>query len=503
MLVDLVDRDDDRHIGRLGVLDRFFRLRHDAVVGSDDQDHDVRDLGATSAHRGECRVARRVEERDHAARRLDMVGADVLRDAARLARRDLGAADVVEQRCLAVVDVAHDRHDRRARQRFVGSLHAGLQCFLDLVGLQHLGDVAHFLDHEHRRVLVHGLVDRRHDAHVEHRLHDFARLDGHALGKLGDRDGLADRDLTLHRLGRQLESMLAVRAGRSGTPPRLRPRTAFLVPCRQPAGDVQLLAAVLGVLVVFRRLARFLLAGATLLLRQLACLLLGIAACLLLGLALGIFLGRAALGFLALPALLVALLHLAACQLLDGRFLGVLGFALLVQHFLRDPRLLLEHVALDVGALAAHFDVDRARLAHRGGDLDLALRLAPERDLARRTAVLGLAVGFAQVRQELVLGILADAVLGTERPDAGLLKLRQKFVDGDLQDLGELLDRDVGHLSTSARPQACSALSNKYARAAMISLPARSGSRPGTDSSSSSDWSASSSRVRMPREASS
>jgi hypothetical protein len=27
VLVDLVDRDDDRHIGRLGVLDRFFRLR--------------------------------------------------------------------------------------------------------------------------------------------------------------------------------------------------------------------------------------------------------------------------------------------------------------------------------------------------------------------------------------------------------------------------------------------------------------------------------------------
>ena len=130
------------------------------------------------------------------------------------------------------------------------------------------------------------------------------------------------------RLRRQLEPMLAVRAGSSGTPPRLRPRAALLVPCRQPAGDVQLLAAVLGVLVVFGGLARFLLAGAPLLLRLFACLLLGIAARLLLGLALGILFGRAALGFFALPALLVALLHFAAGQLLRGRLLGALGFAL-------------------------------------------------------------------------------------------------------------------------------------------------------------------------------
>ena len=50
-----------------------------------------------------------------AARQLDVVGADVLGDAARLAGDDVGLADVVEQRGLAVVDVAHDGHDRGAR----------------------------------------------------------------------------------------------------------------------------------------------------------------------------------------------------------------------------------------------------------------------------------------------------------------------------------------------------------------------------------------------------
>ena len=116
-LVDLVDRDDDRHLGRFRVLDGLDRLRHDAVVGRDDEHDDVRDLGAARAHGREGRVARRVEERDAAFRRLDVVGADVLRDAARLARGHLRAPDVVEQRRLAVVDVAHDRDDGRASNR--------------------------------------------------------------------------------------------------------------------------------------------------------------------------------------------------------------------------------------------------------------------------------------------------------------------------------------------------------------------------------------------------
>ena len=58
LLVDLVDRDQDRHVGGAGVVDRLFGLRHDAVVGGDDEDGDVGDLGAAGAHRGEGRVAR-------------------------------------------------------------------------------------------------------------------------------------------------------------------------------------------------------------------------------------------------------------------------------------------------------------------------------------------------------------------------------------------------------------------------------------------------------------
>ncbi len=77
--------------------------------------------GAARTHCGERFVARRVDERDATAVAVDLVRTDVLRDATRFARDDVRAADAVEQRGLAVVDVTHDGDDRRARleQRLV------------------------------------------------------------------------------------------------------------------------------------------------------------------------------------------------------------------------------------------------------------------------------------------------------------------------------------------------------------------------------------------------
>jgi hypothetical protein len=233
---------------------------------------------------------------------------------------------------------------------------------------------------------------------------------------------------------------------RRHAPARLGPRAALLVPGGEAARNVQLLAAVARALVLLRGLARLLLALAALLLGRLAPrLLLGLAPRLLLGLPPRHLLGRASLGLLAFAPHGLALLDLAP-QLLLGRLaLRVLRLALAVDLLLRHPRLLLEHVALDVGALAAHLDADRARLAHRGRDPDLALRLAAQRDLARRAAVLRLAVRLAQVRQQLVLGVLTDAVLRSLDLDAGFLELREQPVHRHLEDLRELLDRHIGH----------------------------------------------------------
>ena len=140
-LVDLVDGHDDRHVGGLGVVDGFEGLRHHAVVGGHHDHHDVGDLGAAGAHAGKGFVARRIEEDDLAAggRRaflgeLHLVGADVLGDAAGFACCHVGFADGVEQRGLAVIDVAHDGDHGRARHfELAGVL--GFENFFDgLVG---------------------------------------------------------------------------------------------------------------------------------------------------------------------------------------------------------------------------------------------------------------------------------------------------------------------------------------------------------------------------------
>ena len=114
----------------------------------------------------------------------------VMPPASPAATRD--ATDVVEQRGLAVVDVAHDGDDRRARQQLVLRFAVGL--FLEeRVRIVQLGGerrVAHLLDDDHRRLLVELLVDRDHLAQLHQLLDDLGGLDRHLVRQVGDADGL-------------------------------------------------------------------------------------------------------------------------------------------------------------------------------------------------------------------------------------------------------------------------------------------------------------------------
>ncbi len=120
-------------------------------------------------------MARGIEKRDVVStRRRDLVGANVLRDSAGLARHDVRFADVVEERRLPVIDVAHDRYDGRSR------LQLGVVFFLDfLLGLFELADPLDLVlvlgGQNLDRVLVEALVDRRENAAVEELLDEILR----------------------------------------------------------------------------------------------------------------------------------------------------------------------------------------------------------------------------------------------------------------------------------------------------------------------------------------
>src|SRR5208282_2795064 len=112
----------------------------------------------------------------------------------------------------------------------------------------------------------------------------------------------------------------------------------------------------------------------------------GLAPRLLFGGALAILLVATAAVFLLEPLAVEALLFqpLVLCALERGLRL-LLGFAQALDFLLLMARLILEHFALHIGALAAHLDVDRAGAPLRACQLQLRLRLAPQRDLARRS----------------------------------------------------------------------------------------------------------------------
>ena len=96
-----------------------------------------------------------------------------------------------------MVDVAHDGHDRRARQ-LLGFRHGGrfVQEGFRIVQLGGDGDVAQFLDHDHGRFLVQHLVDGDHLAQLHQVLDDFRGLDGHLVRQVGHADGLGHVDFT-------------------------------------------------------------------------------------------------------------------------------------------------------------------------------------------------------------------------------------------------------------------------------------------------------------------
>ena len=75
----------DRHFRRLGMGNRFLRLRHDSIVGRNHQNSDVCDVGTSGTHFGKGFVARRIDEGDFSSIFLDGIGPYVLGNSPRFA----------------------------------------------------------------------------------------------------------------------------------------------------------------------------------------------------------------------------------------------------------------------------------------------------------------------------------------------------------------------------------------------------------------------------------
>src|SRR3954463_8640810 len=248
LLVDLVDRDHDRHLGGLGVVERLDRLWHDAVVGRDDQDDDVGDLRASGTHRGERLVTRGVDEGDRPLLALqlggDLVGADVLGDAAGLPRHHVGVADGVQQLRLPVVDVTHDGDDRRAGLPVLlvtlvaeGEVEGLEQLAVLVLGAHDLDVPANLGTEQLERLVVHRLGRGDPLTQVEQGGDQRGRLGTDLLGEVGQRRTARQPD-DLPVAPRQAD---AAHAGRRHLVELLAPLLLALAPADRatPAGTAE------------------------------------------------------------------------------------------------------------------------------------------------------------------------------------------------------------------------------------------------------------------------
>ena len=114
-LIYLVDGKDHRDACGLRMVDCLDGLRHDCVIGSDDDDCKVGHLCSAGTHRREGLVTRGVEEGDvSSVRELHVVCTDVLGDTTGLTGNHISLADVVQKGCLTMIDVTHDGNYRRS-----------------------------------------------------------------------------------------------------------------------------------------------------------------------------------------------------------------------------------------------------------------------------------------------------------------------------------------------------------------------------------------------------
>ena len=325
-----------------------------------------------------------------------------------LARDDVGAADGVEQRSLAVVDVAHDGHDRRTRLERLRRIDVGGSVDVDVAVADALDVVAELGDQKLGRILVDRLGQRDRHAHLEQRLHQVGAALGHAVGQLLHRDRLWDdniADLLLCRAGLHVVPFFllagaAQRGKRAGT---------AVVLTGQSAGDGQL-ARVAAIFTAARRSRGF---------RSLGCR--GMA-----GTAEGAFLRRLGLrrGGLSFVGRRRGgserLLLRAAGGFLRGRLLGLAVFLGAAALFLIGGGLGL--------FLAAAGVLERGHAGFLGLAQQLLLKLPATRDLIRRRGLARLRSGGRWFRRRL--GCFGDR-LGSRRrrsfaraaQDAALLDL--------------------------------------------------------------------------------
>ena len=161
----LVDSENHWHTSCLRVVDSLDSLWHDRIVGSHNDNRNIRHLRTAGTHGSKRLVTRSIEESDVLTiLQLHVIRTNVLGDTTCLTSNHVGITDMVEERCLTVVYVTHDGYDWAAFGDilFVDNL-IGID-FLNHFGRNELSREAKLLGNEVDGFCIKALVDTNHDA---------------------------------------------------------------------------------------------------------------------------------------------------------------------------------------------------------------------------------------------------------------------------------------------------------------------------------------------------
>ncbi len=167
------------------MVDGLNRLRHHAVVSSYNKHDNIGHLCSPCPHRGKRLMARSVKKDDILSLQVDLICSDMLRDTPCLGLRNLGLPYCIKQRCLAVVNMAHDRYDR-------GTVNEFRYIFLDFIFIRVLFCSGKFkldaeiFSNQKGCIGINGLVDSRHIPHLHKFFYDIGYLQPDKLCKLLD-----------------------------------------------------------------------------------------------------------------------------------------------------------------------------------------------------------------------------------------------------------------------------------------------------------------------------
>ena len=182
--VNFVNSHNNRHFGCLSMTNSLNSLRHDSVISGNNQNHNIRNLRTTRTHFRECLVTRRINKCNLiSGLNRNLISTDMLRNTTGFMRCNVCLTQSIQQRSFTMVNVSHNRNHRSSGLHIFRLILATFQPLLNIAVCHTLNSVAHFFNHDLRRISVYWLVNGSHNAQRHQFLNNIGTLFCHTVSQ--------------------------------------------------------------------------------------------------------------------------------------------------------------------------------------------------------------------------------------------------------------------------------------------------------------------------------